>query len=102
MAEDAKRGTCEWIVTRTACKGKETESFGKCKGKAKCDPASKSGIKGLEACAKLAEDECANSRLEVTKSKDITATFDDGSGVKKVNDGKNVCKADRKDFHGCK
>jgi len=90
-------GTCEWLVTRTACKGKEAESYAKCAGKAKCEPATKK-VSNEEACVKAAESDCSNSRLDITDSKDIRAKFDG----KDVHGGKNVCKDDRKDFHGCK
>jgi hypothetical protein len=39
-------------------------------------------------CAKAAADECANSRLDITKSKEITAKF--GGTPVKSKDGKEL------------
>lgn len=89
-------GKCVLSVERTACPGQEKESFKKCDGKAKCDVT-------LEAssdkdCAKKALKECENARLDITKSKVITASFDG----KDVEAKKNFCAADRSDFNKCK
>lgn len=87
---------CVLHFKRVACsKEKEAESFSKCDGKAECD-------KKIEAtsdkdCAKKAMKECENARLNVTKSKEITATYDG----KPVMDGKQFCASDRPDFNKC-
>ena len=64
---------CEIKYTRTACAGKEAESFKKCDGKQSCtksDPAA-----SADACKVAAAKACANDRLDVTKSKTINASF---------------------------
>jgi hypothetical protein len=84
-------------VTRTACPGKEKESFSKCDGKASCEVKDKAA--DAKACAAAAVKACENTpdRQKVTKSKSITAIFDG----KPVEGGKNVCAADRADFNKC-
>jgi len=93
---NAFAGKCVLSVTRVACPGQEKESYAKCGGKAACseEPAADSEA----ACAKAGLDGCSNGRLTITKSKEITATFDG----KPVLGGKQFCKADRPDFNGCK
>ncbi len=67
-------GKCDLNYTRTACAGQEATSFNKCDGKASCtktiDAAS------ADACRTKAVAACANVRLDITKSKIISATFD--------------------------
>ncbi|MFZ3229620.1 MAG: hypothetical protein WA160_05415 [Pseudobdellovibrio sp.] len=97
-------GKCVFDVTRTACPGKEAESFAKCSGKkAQCIDDKESTGKDREAtsekdCAKKALKACENARTDITDSKIITATFDG----KPVEAGKNFCAADRPDFKKCK
>lgn len=67
------KGDCAVQYTRTACPGKEAESFSKCGGKATC-------VKHVEAatsqaCQTAAVKACANDRLDITKSKVIAATY---------------------------
>jgi hypothetical protein len=88
---------CVLQITRTACPGKEKESFSKCDGKASCevkDPAADE-----KACAAAAVKACENTpdRQKVTKSKVIKALF----GGKPVEGGKNFCAIDRADFNKC-
>jgi hypothetical protein len=88
---------CVLKVTRTACAGKEKESFSKCDGKASCDV---NDAAATEAdCAAAAVKACDNApdRQSITKSKTITALF----GGKPVQAGKNFCVADRPDFNKC-
>jgi hypothetical protein len=95
----ADGGKCVLQVTRTACTGKEKESFSKCNGKASCEmPAD--DAKDEKACATAAEKACENTpdRQSITKLKVITALF----GGKKLDGGKNYCAADRPDFNKCK
>jgi hypothetical protein len=78
-------GECVLQVTRTACPGKDTESFSKCAGKASCNetvPAASAG-----QCTLKAKSACANKRQDVTKNKKVSATFD-GSPVE---GGKDFC-----------
>jgi hypothetical protein len=93
----AADGKCVLQVTRTACPGKEKESFSKCDGKASCEV--KDAAADEKACAAAAEKACENApdRQKVTKSKVIKALF----GGKTVEGGKNFCAADRPDFNKC-
>ncbi|MBD8526943.1 hypothetical protein [Pseudomarimonas arenosa] len=78
-------GDCVMSITRTACPGKEAESFSKCDGKASCEqkvPAPSAAI-----CATKTKISCANSRRTITKYKSITATFDG----EPVEGGKDFC-----------
>jgi hypothetical protein len=88
---------CVLKVTRTACPGKEKESFSKCDGKASCEVKDKAADE--KACAAAAVKACENTpdRQKITKSKTVTATF---SG-KDVDGGKNFCAVDRQDFNKC-
>ena len=73
-ARTAAAGDCAVEYTRTACPGKEAESYSKCDGKQTCvltEPAATA-----EACQAAALKACANDRLTVTKSKVIHAKFD--------------------------
>lgn len=72
-AQAQAKGDCAVSYTRTACPGKEAESFAKCDGKAAC-------IKPVEAatpqaCQAAATKACANDRLDVTRSKVIKASY---------------------------
>ncbi len=89
-------GDCVLKVTRTACPGKEADSYKKCKGEKSCteEPSAASEAD----CAKAALEACSNARLDITDSKTITATFKG----KDVMAGKQFCKENRPDFHGCK
>jgi hypothetical protein len=73
-ARPAAAGDCGVEYIRTACPGKEAESYSKCDGKQTCvltEPAATA-----EACQAAALKACANDRLTVTKSKVIHAKFD--------------------------
>lgn len=84
-------------VTRVACPGHEQESYEKCGGEATCEEVKKSA--SSDACAKEALKACDNSadRQKITKSKAITAKFDDTP----VEGGKNFCDEGRADFNKC-
>lgn len=90
---------CMISVTREACPGQEKESYAKCDGNAVCKPKEVEA-KTEKECAKKATKECENARVEITKSKTVTATF--GEKATPVEGGKNFCAADRSDFNGCK
>jgi len=93
----AHAADCTVSVTRTACPGKEAESFKKCGGEKRCEE--KKTADSAQACAKAALKACDNigDRQKVTKSKVITATFEG----KPVQEGKNFCEPDRDDFNKC-
>ncbi len=67
-------GNCDINYTRTACPGKDAVSFKKCDGKASC--VKTVAADSAEACRVKAVAACANDRLDITKSKVISATFD--------------------------
>lgn len=90
----AHAGICEIYVERTACSpATEKDSYVKCGGNKSC--SSKKKAETEAECKKLGEEECSNSRLDITKSKIVKVTF----GGKQ---GENLCKADRADFNKCK
>lgn len=98
VSVSAYAGTCEIKVTRTACQGKEELSYKKCDGQKSCsefvDAAS------ADECKTAAVKACENKRLEITKSKVITATYDD-----KAIPGSDLCQeyANRaREFNQCK
>ncbi len=99
LSASAYAGVCELTVTRTACAGKEADSYKKCDGKASC--AVKKKADNEAACVKAAEEECVNSRTEITKSKTVSAKFD-GKEVKNAAGAAQFCAADRPDFNKCK
>jgi hypothetical protein len=88
-------GECVLKTTRTACPGKEKDSYAKCGGQASCDEKAPAGSE--KECAEKAAKACDNSRPNVTKSKTVFATFDG----KPVEGGKNFCASDRSDFNKC-
>lgn len=93
----AMAGECVLNVTRTACPGQEATSYEKCGGEPSCEEVKKSAT--AEACAKEALKACENSpeRQKTTKSKSITAKFDDAP----VEGGKNFCDEGRPDYNKC-
>lgn len=89
---------CIVHYNRTACPGKEEESYSKCSGSKECDKNEDASTEA--ACVALAKAACANSRLEITKSKRITARFE-GKALKGPYGG-NFCSQSRPDFNKCK
>lgn len=81
----ASADDCVLQITRTACPGKEAESYAKCTGKPSCTETKPAA--NAAQCATKAKEGCANSRRDVTKSKKITALF----GGKPVEGGKDFC-----------
>jgi hypothetical protein len=67
------KADCAVSYTRAACPGKEAESFAKCDGKAAC--SKNVAAASAAACQEVALKACANDRLDITKSKVISATF---------------------------
>lgn len=64
---------CAISYTRTACPGKDAESYAKCDGKQSC--VKKMAAPSEQACRDAAVKACANDRLDITKSKVIGASF---------------------------
>jgi hypothetical protein len=95
LSVPALAGECVLKTTRTACPGKEKESFSKCNGQASCDE--KVAADSEKDCADKAAKSCDNSRPSITKSKTVSATFDG----KPVSGGKNVCATERPDYNKC-
>jgi hypothetical protein len=83
MAED-----CAIDYTRTACPGKEAESFKKCDGKANC--VKEVAAADAKSCQALALKACANDRLDITKSKVIRAKFK-GQALKSASGKEDFC-----------
>lgn len=94
----ALAGVCEIKTIRSACSGKETESYKKCAGKPDC--ISKKKAASADECKALAVKECENSRLDITKSKVINAKFD-GKDLTDSNGKANFCDENRPDFNKC-
>lgn len=80
--------SCDLNYTRTACPGKESTSFKKCDGKASCMKSV--AADSLETCRRKAVDACANDRLDITKSKVISASMD-GKPVLNKAGGTDLC-----------
>jgi hypothetical protein len=104
----ASAAECVLHVKRMACAGQETESFTHCDGTAECD-VTEAAASTDAACAKAALDACENKRLDITKSKVVTATFKSaaltggfGADGKADAKGANFCGADRDDMNKCK
>jgi hypothetical protein len=89
---------CVVNVNRTACPGKESESYSKCGGSKSCDKDYAAATEA--ACIAAAKENCPNSRLEITKSKIVKARFN-GKALKGPYGG-NFCAPNRPDFNKCK
>lgn len=85
-AED--QADCGINYTRTACPGKEEESYKKCDGKKSCTKFVAAASE--QACADAAVAACANDRLTITQSKVITATFK-GKALKNKGGKDDMC-----------
>ena len=81
----ASAADCVLQITRTACPGQEKESFRKCNGSASCDE--KKPAVSVAQCVSKAKSSCANSRLDITKYKKVTAKFDGAD----LEGGKDFC-----------
>jgi hypothetical protein len=90
------QAACVINYNRTACPGKEAESYSKCNGTKTCNKEDSSAV-SLAACEQAAAAACANTRLTITKSKVITATFNG----KPLRGGSNFCASNRADFNKC-
>ena len=98
VAAPAFAGTCIVHTIRTACPGKESESYSKCGGSKSCDK--EEDVSTETACIAAAKAGCPNSRLEITKSKVVKARFD-GKQLKGPFGG-SFCAPNRPDFNKCK
>ena len=102
----ADESGCVVHYVRTACQGQEAESFKKCDGQAECDKTKPAD--SAEECAAAALKSCDNDRLDITKYKAITASYDgnalvggfDAAGMPDPS-GPNFCAADRPDMNKC-
>lgn len=74
---------CEVNYDRTACKGKESESYAKCDGKKTCTKVE--SAEDESECKEAAVKACANSRVDITKSKIITAKWSGKELMSKTN-----------------
>ncbi len=96
LSQVAQAG-CVIHYNRTACPGQEAVSYSKCNGTKECDKEDSGGAASLKACEQAAAAACANTRLQITKSKVITATFNG----KPLRGGSNFCASNRPDFNQC-
>ena len=85
-AED--KADCAITYTRTACPGKEDESYKTCDGKKTCTKYVAAATE--QACQEAAVGACANDRLTITQSKVITATFK-GKALKSKEGKDDMC-----------
>jgi hypothetical protein len=90
------QAACVVHVNRTACPGKEAESYAKCGGSKECDKEESSGV-SVKSCEQAAASNCPNTRLTITKSKVVTAKFNG----KTLRGGSNFCASNRPDFNKC-
>ena len=94
----ASAGECIVHTIRTACAGKEAESYSKCGGSKSCDK--NEDVSTEAACIAAAKGHCPNSRLDITKSKIIKARFN-GKSLPGPYGG-SFCAPNRPDFNKCK
>lgn len=95
LSQVAQAG-CVIHYNRTACPSQEVVSYSKCNGTKECDKEDSAAV-SLKACEQAAAAACANTRLTITKSKVITATFNG----KALRGGSNFCASNRPDFNQC-
>jgi hypothetical protein len=89
---------CVVNVNRTACAGKESESYSKCGGAKSCDKTEDAASEA--SCIAFAKAQCPNSRLDITKSKIVKARFN--GKVLSGPYGGGFCSQSRPDFNKCK
>lgn len=94
----AVAGDCVVHTIRTACPGKEEESYSKCGGAKSCDKTDSADTEA--ACIAAAKAGCPNSRLDVTKSKVVKARWN-GKQLPGPYGG-SFCAPNRPDFNKCK
>lgn len=79
---------CEVSYDRSACKGKEVESYAKCDGKKTCIKVE--SAEDESECKETAQKACSNSRTDITKSKIVTAKWN-GKEITSKTSKKNFC-----------
>lgn len=79
---------CEITYDRTACKGKDAESYAKCDGKKVCTKTDKA--EDQNECLDASLKACENSRVDITKSKIITAKWS-GKEILSKSGKKDLC-----------
>lgn len=79
---------CEVHYDRTACKGKDAESYSKCDGKKTCTKTE--SAEDETECKEAAVKACANSRTDITKLKVVTATWN-GKEILSKSGKKDFC-----------
>ena len=97
---------CQVHYERTACQGQQAVSFKKCGGKASCTKVKPA--ENIQQCWQAAIKSCNNGRLDITKYKKITASYNgtalvggyDAHGAPDVH-GANFCTAKRPDLNAC-
>jgi hypothetical protein len=97
---------CAVNYTRTACKGQKAISFKKCGGNQSCQKIKKAD--SMQACWQAALKSCNNGRLDITKYKQITATYNGqplvggfGRYGNPAGNGANFCWGGRPDLNQC-
>ncbi|MBF0310170.1 MAG: hypothetical protein HQL56_11640 [Magnetococcales bacterium] len=102
----ASQAECKLSYARTACKGKEADSFKKCDGKAECVQVKEAASEA--ACLEAAKKACDNDRTDITKFKQIAASWSGkalvgGFDAKGQADaaGTHFCAANRPDMNKC-
>ncbi|MBF0448413.1 MAG: hypothetical protein HQL67_09455 [Magnetococcales bacterium] len=97
---------CAVNYTRTACAGQEAVSYKKCDGNQSCSKVKEASSEF--ACWQAALKSCNNDRLDITKYKQITATYNgqpltggfDDMGNPSAT-GSNFCWSGRPDLNQC-
>ena len=79
---------CTINYTRAACPGQEAESYAKCDGQVSCSKAEAATT--AEECQAMAVKACSNNRINITKSKVITATWQ-GQPLKSASGNDDFC-----------
>lgn len=82
------QGDCGISYTRTACPGKDAQSYAKCDGQASC--VKFVAADSPQACQAAALKACANDRLDITRSKVIGATYK-GAALKSASGQSDFC-----------
>lgn len=82
------QGDCGISYIRTACPGKEAQSYAKCDGQASCMKFV--AADSPQACQAAALKACANDRLDITRSKVIGATYK-GEPLKSASGQADFC-----------
>lgn len=84
----AETTDCSVHYVRTACTGQEATSYKKCDGNQSCTKYKKAD--SMASCQKAAMKSCRNRRLNITKSKTITAKWQ-GQAIKAPGGSEDFC-----------